>query len=84
MSASEKDPRAVEAERRWDELKALRAPHEQDWEDLARLIRPQRGGFATANPALPRTDKPLSSEPIIAQSNFGSDSHSVQPIGLTG
>lgn len=70
MTANDKDPRAEEAVRRWDELKALRAPHEQDWEDLARLIRPQRGGFTTANPALARTDKPLSSEPIIAQSNF--------------
>ena len=70
MTTPEKDPRAVEAERRWDELKALRAPHEQDWEDLARLIRPQRGGFTSANPAQARTDKPLSSAPIIAQSNF--------------
>lgn len=65
-----RDPRATEAERRWDELKALRAPHEPDWEDLARLIRPQRGGFASANPAQHRNVKPLSSAPIIAQSNF--------------
>ena len=65
-----KDPRAEEAERRWDELKALRSPHEPDWEDLARLIRPQRGGFASANPAQHRNEKPLCSAPIIAQSNF--------------
>ena len=66
MTTPEKDPRAEEAARRWDELKALRAPHEPDWEDLARLIRPQRGGFTSANPAQARTDKPLSSAPIIA------------------
>ena len=59
-----------EAARRWDELKGLRAHHEADWESLARLIRPQRGGFTAANPALPRHEKALSSAPIVAQSNF--------------
>lgn len=59
-----------EAIRRWDELKGTRAHYEGDWESLARLIRPQRGGFASADPARVRDEKPLSSAPIIAQSNF--------------
>ncbi len=60
----------TEAVRRWDELKGERAQHESDWESLARLIRPQRGGFTGANQDMPRNEKPLSSAPIIAQSNF--------------
>jgi len=72
MTETLKDPRAEEAIRRWDELKAARGQHEQDWEELARLIRPQRGGFVTADPSRHRDDKPLSSAPIIAQEYFAS------------
>lgn len=72
MSYIPKDPRADAAIRRWDELKGARSHHEQDWEELARLIRPQRGGFVSANPGAHRDDKPLSSAPIVAQSNFAS------------
>ncbi|WP_347137533.1 portal protein [Paracoccus sp. SSK6] len=39
-------PAAKDAMDRWSELKTLRGGHESDWEDIARLIRPQRGGFA--------------------------------------
>ena len=64
-------PRAEEAMRRWDELKQGRGQHEADWEELARLIRPQRGGFVSAMPDGGATAaKPLSSAPIVAQSNF--------------
>lgn len=70
MNAVARDPRADEAIRRWDELKSARAAHEADWEELARLIRPQRGNFASANPGQHRTDKPLSSAPIVAQEYF--------------
>lgn len=72
MNMMVKDPRAEEAVRRWGELKAARAHHEADWEDLARLIRPQRGGFVSADPAQHRAERPLSSAPIIAQEYFSS------------
>ena len=39
-------------------------------EDIARLIRPQRGGFAETDPAKRTLEKPLSSAPIHANSNF--------------
>lgn len=70
MTTIPKDPRAEEAIRRWDELKSARSHHERDWEELARLIRPQRGGFVGADPARYRDEKPLSSDPIIAQEYF--------------
>ena len=68
-----KDPRAVAAMDAWSALKGERAHHEQDWEDLGRLIRPQRGNFTSADPAQARTEKPISSAPIVAQSNFAAD-----------
>lgn len=64
------DPRVDEMARRWDELKERRLHHEADWEDIARLMRPQRGNFGTADPEKARLDKALSSAPIMAQSNF--------------
>lgn len=70
--APENDPRAEEAIRRWGEMKSARAAHEADWEELARLIRPQRGSFTAANPGQHRDEKPLSSAPIIAQEYFAS------------
>jgi hypothetical protein len=72
VKAPEKDPRAEEAIRRWGEMKSARAAHEADWEELARLIRPQRGSFTASNPAQHRDEKPLSSAPIIAQEYFAS------------
>jgi hypothetical protein len=66
----EKDPRAQEAIRRWDDLKTDRTRFERDWEDIARLIRPQRGGFSLTDHATRVMEKPLSSAPIIAQANF--------------
>ncbi|GGH36273.1 Bacteriophage head to tail connecting protein [Cribrihabitans marinus] len=67
---TEKDPRAQEAIRRWDELKIERNQFDQDWSDIARLIRPQRGGFGIDSPTLRQLEKPLSSEPVIAHGNF--------------
>lgn len=63
-------PAADLAERRWSELKSDRRQHEVMWEDIARLIRPQRGGFSMDNPADRTLEKPLSSAPIMAASNF--------------
>lgn len=60
------------ARQRWDELKAARSRHEADWEAIARLIRPQRGGFSMDNPHDRTAEKPLSSAPIMAQVNFAS------------
>lgn len=68
----EKDTRAQEAIRRWGDLKSERTRFERDWEDIARLIRPQRGGFGLDNHATRQMEKPLSSAPIIAQTNFSS------------
>jgi hypothetical protein len=72
----EKDPRAQECIRRWGELKAERSRFEGDWEDIARLIRPQRGGFGLSNAATRQLEKPLSSEPILAQSAFAAGIYS--------
>jgi hypothetical protein len=58
------------ADRRWGELKSERSWHEQLWEDIARLMRPQRGGFSRDDPGGRTHEKPLSSAPIMAQSNF--------------
>lgn len=68
----EKDPEAQEAMRRWDELKtgSNRPEWEVDAEDIARLIRPQRGGFKLDKPGDRIMDKPLNSEPVLAQSSF--------------
>lgn len=68
--AGERDPRAQAAIRRWDELRLDRTVHEQDWEDIARLIRPQRGGFGVDRTTERKPEKPLSSAPIIAASGF--------------
>jgi len=58
------------ADRRWSDLKSERSWHEQMWEDIARLMRPQRGGFSRTDPGGRTHEKPLSSAPIMAQSNF--------------
>lgn len=76
MAVMEKDPRAEEAIRRWGELKTERARFEQDWEDIARLIRPQRGGFSLSDHTTRVHEKPLSSAPIIAQSTFAGELYS--------
>lgn len=68
----ENDPRATEAIQRWGELKERRARHEAIWEDIARLIRPQRGGFTRGDHVDRDMDKPLSSAPVMAQASFAS------------
>ena len=65
-----KSPHFDRAERRWSEMKTDRSWHEQTWEDIARLFRPQRGGFSQSDPAGRVIEKPLSSAPILAQNNF--------------
>lgn len=55
---------------RWAELKTDRSQHERMWEEIARLIRPQRGGFGLTDPAGRQMEKPLSSAPIHAHGNF--------------
>lgn len=55
---------------RWTELRTGRSEHEQMWEAIAHLFRPQRGGFGLTDPASRRHEKPLSSAPIHAQNNF--------------
>ncbi len=62
--------RAEQDMARWSELKTERSEHEQMWEAIAHLFRPQRGGFGLSDPAGRRHEKPLSSSPIHAQSNF--------------
>ncbi len=70
VGAIKDDPRAMDAITRWQELKGNRSQHEADWEDIARLIRPQRGGFRTTSERNQPHDKPLSSAPIVAQGNL--------------
>lgn len=74
---SAQDPRqnhklAAAAIERWTELKQARTGHEADWEDIARLIRPQRGGFGLTDTSMRDYQKPLSSQPILAASAFAS------------
>lgn len=63
-------PSAKAAMESWSRLKSARAKDEQDWEDIARLIRPQRGGFGLSDPGNREMEKPLSSEPIQAAASF--------------
>lgn len=69
----ETDPRSRAAIDRWTELKTDRSRHEQDWEDIARLIRPQRGGFQQDDHTSRVLEKPLSSASIIAQTAFAGE-----------
>lgn len=64
------DERARLACQRWSELKAERSLHEADWAAQAALIRPQRGGFGLDDFTTRQFDMPLSSAPVMAQSNF--------------
>lgn len=67
----EKEPRAEAAIRRWSELKqGERSDFERDWNDIARLIRPHRGGFGLDTPTVRQLEKPLSSAPIMAHNHF--------------
>ncbi|AUC52300.1 hypothetical protein CDO87_03445 [Sagittula sp. P11] len=61
---------AKETQQRWQELKTTRAKFEEDWEDMARLIRPQRGGFNLSTASVRDLSKPLNSGPIIAHGHF--------------
>lgn len=65
------DDRASDVIDRWYELKGDRLWHEQDWCDLARLMRPQRGDFLSYSPTLTHDrPKPLSSAVVMAANNF--------------
>lgn len=70
MAVTENDPRAQHAIDRYSELKQERDVHEGDWRSIARLIRPQRGGFGFETSTGRAYDKPLSSEPAVAHGNF--------------
>lgn len=72
----ENDPRAIEAMRRWDELKTRRTSFEQDWEDIAALMRPQRGGFGLYDHKRRDQVKPLSSDPSLALGSFAAGIYS--------
>lgn len=61
---------ARDALQRWQDLKSERSHFERDWEEIARLIRPQRSGFRSGDPTMRPHEKPLSSGPIIAQTNL--------------
>lgn len=65
-----RDTRARTTIRRYEELRRARIHFEQDWEDIARLIRPQRGGFGLSDHTSREREKPLSSAPILAHGNF--------------
>lgn len=64
------NPQAKEAMEAWTRLKQARSKDEQDWEEIARFIRPQRGGFGLSDPGNRTMEKPLSSEPIQAAASF--------------
>ncbi|QPM89149.1 portal protein [Pseudooceanicola algae] len=70
------DDRAKEAERRWSELKEERTKFEPDWDEIARLIRPQRGGFRLDTPTTRQLSKSLSSEGAIAHGHFAAGIYS--------
>lgn len=70
VSIQENHPAATEAVMRWDELRRERIPFEQDWRDIAALIRPQRRGIGQDDHATADVEKPLSSAPILAHGNF--------------
>lgn len=63
-------PEVIDMADRWAELKSARSQHEAMWRDIARLLRPQRGGFQSTTPEARTWDKPLSSAPIMAAGNF--------------
>ncbi|MEO1798143.1 MAG: portal protein, partial [Pseudomonadota bacterium] len=69
-------PMAERAMRRWDELKTRRSRHETMWEDIARLMRPQRGNFRQGPGVQRDFEKPLSSEPIMAASSYAAGIYS--------
>lgn len=66
------DPRAKDAMQRWGELKSDRTRHESDWEEIAKLLRPQRGGFSSSDASTRIMEKPLSSAPAMALNNLAS------------
>ena len=74
----ENNDRAKAAMDRWEVGKSdpERQQAETDWTDIARLIRPQRGGFGQETPNDNALNKPLSSEPIMAASSFAAGIYS--------
>ncbi|KHQ50287.1 portal protein [Mameliella alba] len=72
----ENSPLAQEARRRWDELRQERIQFEDDWTDIARLMRPQRGGFGMDTATQRQLTKALGSEPMIAHGNFAAGIYS--------
>lgn len=69
-AVTDRHPAYDQAAQRWTEMKSDRAQDERDWEDIARLMRTSRGGFSMTDPAKRSEERPLSSAPLMAQSNF--------------
>lgn len=69
MRSAENDDRAKGTMAQYEDLRTLRSMYEQDWEDTARLIRPQRSGFGVDTRYGRKQQKPLNSEPIIANNS---------------
>lgn len=64
------DPCFGIAEQRWTEMKSDRVKHEADWDDITRLMGVNRGNFSTERTMERAPEKPLSSSPFMARSNF--------------
>lgn len=74
MSPDGKDPLASEIKDQWQEWKADRYDHEEDWRDIDRLMGlGLAGSFSSPDIARrERQDKPLTSTPAMALTNFAS------------
>lgn len=66
----EQSPEAKLGMQRWEDLKTDRHAHEGMWEDIARLIRPQRAEITRDKGGKREHEVPLSSAPIHAHGNF--------------
>lgn len=73
-----KDPRSTAAIEFWDQCKSdpERSWMEREWEEIARLIRPQRGGFGMDDHRNRSRERPLNSEPILASASMAAGVYS--------
>ncbi len=63
-------PAHDQADRRWGEMKIDRARHEAEWEEITRQLGGAGGGFMMDSPAARMPDRPMSSVPVMAATNF--------------
>lgn len=66
MTDSPKDPRVEAAVGAWDALRRDRSEDEREWDEIAALIRTERGGHRTADPGQHRQQRPLDGAGLIA------------------